>query len=164
MRKRTAYISPRSALPSTATDGVCHIRYGHQCRPRVLHVRCPRCHHCACADKVSEMFLNDTLIGDISPSWSIPDDWQITCYSCGYRRHHLHYDDLPPLYYQDGITLLWAWNRDHLHAQIAELNGTLTKSNPYHYLMSYMPTSWTQRKDRTIQHLQWLDMAVNDYS
>gem|GEM_PF-5319202 len=77
MRKRTAYISPRSVLATTKTQSICHIRYGHQCRPRIRHVLCPRYHHQADAKKVSEIFLNDVLMSDLSPSWIIEDDWQI---------------------------------------------------------------------------------------
>lgn len=125
-----------------------HSRYGHRCRPRDLHVRCPRCRERALACKDSEVGAG-VLIGDRSPTWNL-EDWRVTCESCLYRASEVEGDSLPDLYYvlSLGIGTFWAWNRDHLDMLHRLLDGESVAGDPYEWMATYAKRKWLLLKNR----------------
>lgn len=131
--------------------GPAHVRYGHRCRPRDLEVACPRCGALATAKKASES-SEPSLIGDMSPSWSL-EDWKVACTACLHRASGLAYDHLPACYwtFDVGRIRVWAWNREHLEFLGRYLRGDSAESEPYAWLGTYVPGEWKLNAPRVVE-------------
>ena len=128
--------------------GRSHVRYGHRCRARDLHVLCPRCGERALAQKNSEREMG-VLIGDLSGTWDL-SDWRVQCDSCLYRSIDVAYEELPKFYYRveaRGVEL-WAWNRDHLAMLLMVLEDQSVENHPFGWLATYARREWLLKRNR----------------
>ena len=128
-------------------SGMTHVRYGHNHRPTLLEVRCPRCGGRASASKPSESDMG-SVVGDLSGTWHL-HDWVVSCSSCPLRLVDRGYDELPPLYFvRDGI---FAWNLEHLQFIADSLRGFDTSSDPYHFFGAYIKGDWLRHRTKSIK-------------
>lgn len=128
-------------------SGMTHIRYGHNRRPTLIHVRCPRCGSRASATKPSESGMG-LVTDDLCGTWHL-SDWVVTCSTCPFRLVDGAYEALPPLYFEDeGI---FAWNRDHLQFISLHLSGCDTTSDPYHCFATYIRGEWLRHRAQSIK-------------
>ena len=147
-------LAGKMANTRSMDSGSAHVRYGHDCRPKKLHLSCPKCGSLADAEKPSEKKMQP-LIGDLSPSWCI-DDWQIVCRSCFYRKEQLGNHDLPGLFYSDDQTDIWSWNKDHLLCILACLKGENLPFREYDWLMTYVRGTWKGNRQSSIRKIEAL--------
>ena len=141
---------------SMASGGPAHVRYGHNCRPKDLLVKCPACGGMSLAQKVSERDNREDLVVDISPSWHL-NDWELICTTCPKRLDGLSYDSLPTLFYSGGELGVWAWNREHLEFLAQYLGGKDVSASPYRWLSTYARGKWKANAERVCKSLdRWL--------
>jgi hypothetical protein len=126
-----------------------HLRYGHRCRPRDLHVACPRCGSRALAVKPSE-HGSGAIVGDLAGTWHLAD-WSVRCGGCAYRADGLAFEGLPPLYYtfDVGALTVWAWSHAHLEMLGLFLSGRSVAQHPLWWMQTYVPGEWKKKRHRS---------------
>ena len=134
------------------SGGSTHIRYDHQRRPNLIHIKCPQCGGLALAkDQVSE---GDEFVGDLSQSW-YESSFKITCTECPYRNDGVSYDGLTEPFHQfkGRGDVLWAYNSTHLDMIYKYLKNVSVKGHPYEFYQTYIHGDWKKYKETYIKEI-----------
>lgn len=138
-----------------------HTLYSTRHRPRLLDRRCPRCTRRVRMVKDSERDWIDVhgspivLVGDGAETWR-KADWGGRCTHCLHELRDLGYQDLPPHYYSDENSGIWAWNREHLDHLCCMFDQRADDDNPYAFFDGYLPGDWLRRRAKTLRVLRRL--------